>query len=380
MKRSGLIFFIFSFLICGLSNSQQRSGFKVPDILGYKTLTSDMHTHTVLSDGLVWPTVRIHEARQESLDIIAITDHIESTNLFRLKRIFGEFGDGKDGGFLPDLNLPYEIAKEAAAGSDVIVINGGEISRTMPPGHHNAIFLTDVNPVATPHPQWKEAFQQARKQGAFIFWNHPASFHDPVTTTLWWEEHTWLLENDMMHGIEVVSGRRYYPEAHQWAIDKNLTMIASTDVHGPNNLQDGEMRSMTLIFAKERSLEGIKEALFDRRTVAYYDNKLIGKSKFLEAIFFNSILVASVDRTDNGFHIIINNPTDITFELSKAEGNDSSLEFFRTKSLPAGKQTIIKIFSEKPSSVNKIELKLIVNNLLIAPEKGLPVTLSFIPK
>lgn len=48
-----------------------------PDIPGYQTLVGDFHIHTVFSDGLVWPTVRVDEAVREKLDVIAFTDHIE---------------------------------------------------------------------------------------------------------------------------------------------------------------------------------------------------------------------------------------------------------------------------------------------------------------
>lgn len=33
--------------------------------------------HTVFSDGLVWPTVRVDEAYREGLDAISLTEHIE---------------------------------------------------------------------------------------------------------------------------------------------------------------------------------------------------------------------------------------------------------------------------------------------------------------
>ncbi|MEX0929378.1 MAG: hypothetical protein WDZ53_08235 [Balneolales bacterium] len=345
MKRFGLILCSLGFF--GISAAQERPSVNIPDILGYKTLTSDLHTHTVFSDGQVWPPIRVEEAWQEGIDIISLTDHVESTNLYRLKSIFGENID-REGGFYPDRNRSYEVAKPSAENRDILLLKGVEISRTMPPGHHNAVFINDVNKINTPHPQWKEAFTEARKQGAFIFWNHPATFPAPERTTIWWEEHTWLLENDMMHGIEVVNGRRYDPVAHQWAIDKKLAIIANTDIHGPigmsYDIHNGERRPMTLVFAKERSMEGIKEAYFDRRTVAYYDNKLVGDPKFLDPIFFNSIQVESVRRTGQGFQVIINNPTEIPFELSKAAGNDPALEFLVQRPCrQAGRQRLISI-------------------------------------
>ena len=33
-----------------------------PDIPGYKTLKTDFHQHTALSDGNVWPPIRVEEA------------------------------------------------------------------------------------------------------------------------------------------------------------------------------------------------------------------------------------------------------------------------------------------------------------------------------
>ncbi|MEX0778726.1 MAG: Sb-PDE family phosphodiesterase [Balneolales bacterium] len=105
---------------------------------------------------------------------------------------------------------------------------------------------------------------------------------------------------------------------------------------------------------------------------------LIGDRKFLDAIFFNSITIESVERTENGIQVIVDNPTHISFDLTTATGNDPSLDFFASKTLPSGKQTIIKIYTENPSSINKIDLNFIVENLLIAPETGLPVTLSFL--
>lgn len=385
MNRFGTVFLAFFLMMCSPGIAQDRPAINIPDVLGFKTLTGDLHTHTVFSDGHVWPTIRIEEAWREGIDIIAITDHVESTNLFRLKSVFGDDLEvDREGGFSPDRNRPFEIANEVAVRRDVVALSGVEISRTMPPGHHNAIFLTDANKVNTPHPQWKEAFQAAREQGAFIFWNHPASFSYPETTTLWWEEHSWLHENDMMHGIEVVNGRNYNPVAHQWALEKNLAIIANTDIHGPVGMSyaihEGEKRTMTIIFAKERSLDSIKEALFARRTMAFFDNKLIGHRDFLDAIFHNSISIESVRRTENGFQVIINNPTDVPFELSRAENNDAALTFFETKLLPAGKQTTIRIYTDNPDSYSRVDLNVIADNLIMAPGEGLPVTLSFIPE
>ncbi len=54
-----------------------RQEILIPNIPGYITLKCDFHMHTVFSDGVVWPTVRVSEAWEDGLDAIAITDHIE---------------------------------------------------------------------------------------------------------------------------------------------------------------------------------------------------------------------------------------------------------------------------------------------------------------
>ena len=60
-----------------------------------------------------------------------------------------------------------------------------------------------------------------------------------------------------MQGIEVANGDFYYPEALQWCLDKKLTMLGTSDIHQPIqtdiDFDKGEHRTMTLVFAKERT-------------------------------------------------------------------------------------------------------------------------------
>lgn len=373
VKRFHLISFLFLITVCVKSGAQDCPVNYLPDILGYKTLKCDLHIHTVFSDGTVWPTVRVEEAWREGLDVIAITDHIENRRY--LKVIF------ENEEIIPGSNMSYEIAKESADRRNIILIRGGEITRTMPPGHLNAIFLSDIDKLRTI--DWKDAVNEAKKQGAFIFWNHPGWRNQQPDTTLWWEEHTRLLENGIMNGIEVVNEKSYYPEAHKWALEKQLTFLSNSDIHEPVNMiydsDKGEKRPMTIIFATERNLESVKEALFDHRSVAYFDNKLIGEEKYLKAIFTNSIKVVSVERLSTRFNILLYNSSFISFELARALGNDPKLGIIdRTVIRPSG-YTSIRIFFKELSSYDKFELKFTVDNLLIAPKAALPVTMSFMP-
>lgn len=114
-----------------LNNLFTRNEINIPGFDDYRVLKCDFHTHTVFSDGLVWPDGRIYEAWQDGLDAIAITDHIEH-------RINQGLLNG-------DLNQSYKIAKTAADDMELIVIPGVEITRDKPLGHFNALFIQDAN-------------------------------------------------------------------------------------------------------------------------------------------------------------------------------------------------------------------------------------------
>jgi predicted metal-dependent phosphoesterase TrpH len=252
-----------------------------PDVPGFVTLSSDFHIHTVFSDGLVWPVIRVQEALRDNIDAISITDHLEYMP-FR--------GDIPT----PDRNRPYELARASARNTDLIVINGAEITRSMPPGHSNAIFLEDVNKLDVPDA--REAYEAARAQGAFIFWDHPswlAQASDGIPPFS--DMHRSLIEDDLLHGIEVVNMHTYSREALQIAIDHDLTVMATSDIHGlvdwDFDIEGGGHRPVTLIFAEERSEQGIKEALFAGRTVAWMNDYLIGKKEHMVPLLEQSLQV-----------------------------------------------------------------------------------------
>ena len=83
MKKSSIIgVLILCFAFWG--KAQVRNEIHVPDPEGYRTLKCDFHIHTVFSDGLVWPTVRVDEAYREGLDAIALTEHLEYLPIARI--------------------------------------------------------------------------------------------------------------------------------------------------------------------------------------------------------------------------------------------------------------------------------------------------------
>ena len=326
----------------------------LPDLNGYVTLKCDFHIHTVFSDGLVWPTVRIGEAYREGLDAIAITDHIEY-------RPHGEI--------VASHNRSHEIAEASAKATGIILIKGSEITRQMPPGHHNALFITDSEELDTP--DYLDAFRAAQAQNAFIFWNHPGWDAQQPDTTLWMDEHTELLQQNMMYGIEVVNSGDYYPEVHRWCLEKNLTMMGNSDIHDPMpNFAHGKHRPMTLVFARSATAEGIREALFERRTAVYNDEYVIGEEKYLKE-FFENALEWNMEKTDNSVRITVKNKSDLTFRLKKTQ-HDVRLVYFREFTIvPRGEHSFTVRLQE---GVKEGDVNFMVENFLVQPNEGMRYT------
>jgi hypothetical protein len=345
-------------LFAAITLGQSRREIHFPDILGYKTLKCDFHMHTVFSDGLVWPTVRVDEAWREGLDAISITDHIEYQP------------HKKD---IPtNLNRPYQIALSEAAEKNILLIKGAEITRETPPGHFNAIFIQDANSLDTE--DFFDVMKAAARQKAFVFWNHPGWKPEHKG---WFDTHTTLYENKWMQGIEVVNGDSYYPEAHQWCLEKNLTMMSNSDIHEPSILRESSPdnhRSMTLVFAREKSIDAVKEALIEGRTAAWFKNQLIGREKYLDAIFKGSVEIGKpYNKYKDTTWVEIKNNSDTDIDLQRA-GTLGPTQL----TLPANTTTILKTGTgaKADESPAQIQLLYTAQNFLIAPDKGLPVILT----
>lgn len=356
-------FFVLFFLFGNFSFGQSRKVINIPDIPGYKTLKCDFHMHTVFSDGTVWPTVRVKEAWTEGLDAISITDHIEY------------LPHSKD--ISADHNRSFEIARPLAMELDVILVKGAEITRDMPPGHLNALFITNANLLE--RDDVTDAIREARDQGAFIMWNHPGWKRQQPDSTLWWDKHTELYNNDLLHGIEVYNNE-YYPEALDWANEKKLAMFGNTDVHGPIQLK-GEHRTLTLVFAKSRTIGGIKEALFSQRTVVYYGNTLVGESKYLESLFFESLEYDNSTlrlRNKVSRSVQIKNNSDVDYELELLQPG-VGFEAPKSITLKAHHVTALELNgnSDELNKIKRLDVFYQVKNMKTTSKDNLVVTFSF---
>lgn len=253
-----------------------------PAIEGYVTLKTDLHMHTVFSDGNVWPNIRVMEALRDNLDAISLTEHLEyqphSADIPH-----------------PDRNRAYALALEEAKEHDLLIVPGSEITRSEPVGHSNAVFISDANKLLADTPE--KAFSEAKKQTAFVFWNHPAwHAQSPTGNPILSDFQKERIKNGELHGIEVINSIDYAEESLAIALENDLTIMGTSDIHGLidwDYTEKGNSRPITLVFAKERSLESLREALFEGRTVAVFNDLLVGKEVYLKPLLQASIEVMS---------------------------------------------------------------------------------------
>lgn len=298
-----------------------RENVIIPNVGEYQVLKCDFHMHTVFSDGNVWPSIRNQEAWEEGIDAYAITDHIEYTPHKADVNV--------------NHNRGYELLKESAEKSNLILVKGTEITRNTPPGHFNAVYIddaTDFIEERSTNEFDREAVMKAAEQDAFIFWNHPGWQPGIEGSYEWIPFVDDLYKNKALHGIEVVNGFGIHMKALDWCLDKGLTVMGTTDIH---NLvahdydfsKDYVHRTMTLVLAKERSAESIREALDEGRTVAWASKYLLGKEENVRNLFYSCVELMPSHYTEvrnNGIkinHYEIRNNSDLYFELSLTDGS-----------------------------------------------------------
>lgn len=285
--------------IPGLELTASQKVIRFPDIMGYKTLTADLHMHTIFSDGEVTPRVRVLEAWHEGLDAISITDHDFAMRSY----IQGDY------------NTSYELARPLAEQMDVILIHGLEYTRSKPIGHWNFLFIEDGNRYVNTEMSHEEVFKLASDDGAFIMYNHPGWPDQNSDLSSFQVD---MINKGYVQGMEVINGTEFYPMAIDHCKQYGLAPMGTTDIHGPihssYDVENGH-RNLTLVFAEERSHDAIKEALFARRTLAYANNILAGESEYVFALMRASLEVQYADLDAFRFSVTVRNNSDITWVL-----------------------------------------------------------------
>jgi len=330
---------------------------RFPDRDGRETLQVDLHTHTVFSDGSVWPDIRVQEALRDGLDAVAMTDHLE-------------YQPHQEDIPHPDRNRSYQVARKEAEDHDLLVIKGSEITREMPPGHANAVFLENANPLLKDDPM--PVFREADRQGAFIFWNHPMwTAQKPNGIPSLTEMHRTLIDEGLLHGIEVVNEHTYSAEAMRIALEHDLTMLGTSDIHGlidwDYEVHSGGHRPVTLVLARERSKVGIKAALKAGRTAVWHHNTLIGREEHLRPLLDASLAVVDARYLDDTsvLEVQIENRSDAEFVLDSRGDAPFHTRSDLVRVAPQDTTRLVVKPGERRASVS---LSFEVLNAVVAPE------------
>ncbi len=315
--------------------TRSRQDIILPQVNGYNIYKADLHTHTIYSDGSVTPEQRVFEAWTDGLDILAITEHIEYRNVEpKMHKWMRNYNGGTphesvnrkiittpadERGIMVDLQYPTEAAIEASKEHGILVIPGVEITREpVKIGHYNALFTTDNNAVY--HSDPFVAMRNARSQGALIMHNHPGWSRKSVAKT---EFEIKAYSEGLVDGIEVMNGGDFYPKIIDRAKEEKFFISANTDIHGTTAETyrlKGLMRNMTLVFAKECTLESVKEALQSRRTLAFGGNHIAGDEQLLKDLFLASIDVKVQGKNKKGGVCVkLSNKTSLTYYVRRGE-------------------------------------------------------------
>lgn len=303
----------------------QRTEINLPSIDGYTPYKADLHTHTIYSDGHLSMEARIREAWADGLDVMAVTEHLEYRpneknyvaylNGYTKEGVKAENYNfvSKDRpataeGIHVDFNVPVEVAIKAAKKYGVTIIPGIEITRKEGEySHFNALFTTDNNAIYAL--ETIESIRNAKKQGALVMHNHPGWMH---TNMLMTEYENMVYEAGLLDGIEIMNGAEFYPQAIERAKQYNLFMSSNTDAHYPTAeryKEYGVLRNMTIIYAKDNSLESLREAIEAHRTLAYSFGTLAGDEELLRKFFAASVTAhkTTVDYKNRADVILTNN-------------------------------------------------------------------------
>jgi hypothetical protein len=169
----------------------------------------------------------------------------------------------------------------------------------------------------------------------------------------------------------VVNENIFSEEAFAIALDYNLTIIGTSDVH---NLIDwdypshqNQHRPVTLILAEERTKPAMKAALMNGRTVVWYKNLLIGKENNIQPLLNAMMRIDSARYQDNSeiLEVTIKNNSDTKIQMT----NLSDYSFTSNHDIieiPA--QSAINLNVKTKEQLSSISLEFKILSALVRPK------------
>jgi len=182
----------------------------------------DLHTHSLLSDGVLLPAELVQQAKKLGYQALAITDHCDASNLEeimqKLKRFIKSLPKDPDIEVLFGVELthlypeqiPKMVRKARRLGAELVVVHGETLVEPVPPGTNRRAIEAGADILAHPGLITPELVRLASKKGVML----------EITT------------------------RRGHCYTNGWVVqlarEYNAPLVLNTDAHLPEDLVDWE--------------------------------------------------------------------------------------------------------------------------------------------
>jgi histidinol phosphatase-like PHP family hydrolase len=141
----------------------------------------DLHSHSFFSDGELSPAELVQRAKDKGYRVLAITDHVDSSNLDWVVPRIADFCEeintliegikvipGAELTHLPP-NLIGRLARKARKyGAKIILVHGETITEPVPPGTNRAALEAGIDILAHPGLISQEEASIAEKRGIYL--------------------------------------------------------------------------------------------------------------------------------------------------------------------------------------------------------------------
>ncbi len=141
----------------------------------------DLHTHSLLSDGQLCPAELVQRAKKKGYRALAITDHVDSSNLDLIVSQIVKFCRenahlNSDIRVIPGVELTHllpplinKLARKARAkGAKLIIVHGETIVEPVPKGTNTAALDADIDILAHPGLISEEEVKIAKERGIYL--------------------------------------------------------------------------------------------------------------------------------------------------------------------------------------------------------------------
>ena len=283
------------------STLKYRTPFLLPYFHDSLLISGDFQTHTVFSDGHVWPTFRVDEAWTNGLDALSITDH---HNYFTRKKYV------KTG----NLNQSYNSSKNMAKKLNITLIKGIEWTGFSPHIHCNILFVKNANKYK--NTTLLEALQEAKRQNSVVFWNHPCGHLGKDDKVVMYPDVIKYVKQGLIHGVEAMTLRQNCLQILDFANKYNLTVYGNSDIHRSHKISLGNHHPRTLIFTKSKLQSDIKKALIQGNTLAYGFNMIYGKQHLIKKLVTGAVQILNPQlKYEKTLNIKLKNISSIPFQI-----------------------------------------------------------------